>query len=401
VSKISGKLIHRYILSEITLPFIFGLSLFTFVLLVARILKLIEMVVNRGVPLLNIDKIFSYIMPAFLEVTIPMAMLLAILVAFGRLSADSEMVAMRASGLSLYQLIPPVAIIAVVATGLTAAVSIWARPWGNRELKLALYDLARTRASAGIKPSVFNDDFPGLVIYAESVDARTDRLRHVLIADERNPHERNTIFARDGTMISDPATRTVTLRLRNGFIHTTGDEKAPEYQTHFQSYDVNLDLRQAFASSRERRDPKEMTLGQLARAIAEKRTTGEFAAPEEVEYHRKFSIPFACIVFALVAVPLGVQPVRSARSRGFTVSLAMIFVYYVLLSTGQAMADQGKLPALVGLWIPNLVYATVGIYLFAQAARERTLHQVERLRALAGALREKIAARIGAEGATP
>jgi len=398
VTKLSGKLIHRYILSEIAVPFVFGLSVFTFVLLIARILKLIEMVVNRGVPLVSIIKIFSYIMPAFLEVTIPMAMLLAILVAFGRLSADSEMVAMRASGLSLYQLLPPVAIVAAVATLATGAVSIWARPWGNRSLKSALYELARTRASAGIKPSVFNDDFPGLVIYAEGVDARTDRLRHVLISDERSSHERNTIFARDGTMISDPRTRTITLRLRNGFIHTTGDEKAPEYQTHFQSYDVNLDLRQAFASSRTRRDPKEMTLGQLARAIAQKRAAGLLAASELVEYHRKFSIPFACIVFALVAVPLGVQPVRSARSRGFMVSLAMIFVYYVLLSTGQALADQGKIPAVLGLWIPNVVFATIGIYLFAQAARERTLEQVERIRALVGALRLKIAARV--EGAT-
>jgi lipopolysaccharide export system permease protein len=278
------------------------------------------------VPALNIVRLLVYIMPAFLEVTVPMAMLLAILVAFGRLSADSEMVALRSSGLSLYQLVPPVAIFVVLATIATAALSLYARPWGNRSLKKALFDIARTRASAGIKPQVFNDDFPGLVIYTERVDATTDRLHHVLIADERDGTQRNTIFAADGLMLSDPEAQVVTLRLRDGFIHTSDGREGTEYRTQFEIYDVNLDLRQMLAGSKEReRDPKELTLGQLRRAMAAKRAAHQSFAPELIEFHRKFSIPFACIVFGLVAVPLGVQPVRAARARGFTLSLAMIF----------------------------------------------------------------------------
>src|SRR5262249_21306686 len=260
-----------------------GLSVFTFILLVARLLKLIEMVVTRGVPVVNILRLLAYIMPAFLEVTVPMAMLLAILVAFGRLSADSEMIALRSSGLSLYQL--------VLTTLATAALSIWVRPWGNRSLRDALFDIARTRASAGIKPQIFNDDFPGLVIYTDSVDARNDELRRVLISDERDPTQRNTIFAREGVMISDPVARSVTLRLRDGFIHTTDGRAGTQYQTHFQSYDVNLDLRQMLADSRPReRDPKEQTLGQLRRAMAAKRAAGQPFVAELIEYHRKFSI---------------------------------------------------------------------------------------------------------------
>jgi len=105
-------------------------------------------------------RLFAYIMPAFLEVTVPMAMLLAILIAFGRLSADSEMVALRSSGLSLYQLMPPVVIFVALATSATAGIALYARPWGNRSLKTALYDMARTRASAGLKPAVFSKSVP-------------------------------------------------------------------------------------------------------------------------------------------------------------------------------------------------------------------------------------------------
>jgi lipopolysaccharide export system permease protein len=393
------KIVHRYVFREILVPFLFGLSVFTFILLIARLLRLIELVVTRGVPFLSIARLLAYIMPAFLEVTVPMAMLLAILVAFGRLSADSEMVALRSSGLSLYQLVPPVAIFVALATASTAALSIHARPWGNRALRSALFDIARTRASASIKPSVFNDDFPGLVIYAESIDATTDELRHVLISDERDGAQQNTIFARDGVMISDPDAQAVTLRLRDGFIHTTDGGARSEYQTHFESYDVNLDLRQMLAEARPReRDPKELTLGQLRRAIAAKRAAHVPFVPELVEYHRKFSIPFACVVFGLAAVPLGVQPVRAARARGFALSLALIFGYYMLLSLGQALAEQGTVPAAVGLWLPNLVFAALGAYLFVQAARERTLAQLERLQDRIGALRARLLGRLGVEG---
>ena len=354
--------------------------------------------VTRGVPAATILRLLSYILPAFLEVTVPMAMLLAILVAFGRLSADSEMVALRSSGLSLYQLVPPVAVFVAFATVATAGLSIWGRPWGNRSLRSALFDIARTRASAGIKPGVFNDDFPGLVIYAETIDATTDRLRHVLISDERESQERNTIVARDGNMISDPETKTVTLRLRDGFIHTTDGRAGSEYQTRFESYDVNLDLRQMFAGGREReRDPKELTVGQLRRAMASKRAAGQSFVSELVEYHRKFAIPFACIVFGLVAVPLGVQPVRAARARGFAISLGMIFAYYVMLSLGQALAEQRVVPVFVGLWLPNAVFAATGAYLFRQAARERTLELLDRLQDLVAQLRGRLLARLGVE----
>jgi len=391
------KIIHRYIFREIATPFFLGLSVFTFVLLIARLLKLIEMVVNRGLPTLIILRLLSYILPAFLELTVPMAMLLAILVAFGRLSADSEIIALRSSGLSLYQLVPPVATVAALTMLVTALLSIYARPWGNRRLKAALYDIARTRASAGLKPEVFNDEFPGLVIYTDHIDPTSDRLQHVLIADERDPQQRNTIFAREGLMISDREAQTVTLRLLDGWMHTVDNHDKAEYQTDFRSYDVNLDLRQTLADERKRDDPKEFTLGELARAIAAKRAQGQPCGPELVEYHRKFSIPAACLVFALVAMPLGIQPARAVKSRAFSMSLALIFVYYIFLSTGQALAERNLLPALAGLWVPNVLFAGLGTYLFSRALREQPAVTTERIERLLGAARAWLAGRLHAE----
>ncbi len=393
-----GKIVHRYIFRELLIPFLFGLSVFTFVLLIARLLRLIELVVNRGVPATSILRIFAYIVPAFLEVTVPMAMLLAIIVAFGRLSADSELVAFRSSGLSLYQLITPVVIFVTLAGVATAGLTLWARPWGNRSLRSALFEIARTRASAGIRQQVFNDEFPGLVIYAEEIDATTDVLRHVLISDDRDETQRNHIFAREGSMLSDAATETVTLRLRDGFIQTSDTRRGAEYQTEFQFYDVSLDLRRALAGNQEReRDPKEMALAELRETIASKRAVGAPTGLESAEYHRRISLPFACLVFGLAAVPLGIQPARGVRARGFAVSIVLIFFYYILLSAGQALAEQRLLPAVVGLWLPNAVFVVFGAYLFRQAARERGIVPLEWLDGWIASVRTRIAARLRAE----
>jgi len=368
-----GKIIHRYIFREVLTPFLLGLSVFTFILLIARLLKLIEMVVNRGLPAGQILRLLGYLMPAFLELTVPMAMLLAILIAFGRLSADAEMIAMRSSGLSIYQLVPPVVLFVCMTALATAGLSMYARPWANHNLKHELWDIARTRASAGLKPQVFNDEFPGLVIYAEHIDSRTDRLIHVLISDERDPNQHNTVFAREGFMISDNDTQTIVLRLLDGTIHTSGDGQI-DYHTEFETYDVNLDVRESLEGpSTKQDDPNEMTLPELRDAIERKLAAGKSAAPELVEYHRKFAIPFACIVFGLVGVPLGIEPARSVRSRGFAVSLAVIFVYYILLSAGQGFAEQGSIPAWFGLWLPNMVFGVLGVFLMRRAARERAL----------------------------
>jgi lipopolysaccharide export system permease protein len=368
------KILHRYVFREILVPFGLGLGVFTFILLLARLLKLIELVVNRGVPIESVARIFSFLLPAFLEVTVPMAMLLAILVAFGRLSADSEITALRSSGVSLYQLVPPVATFVILVTVATAALAWYARPWANRALRTALWDVARSRASAGLKAQVFNDEFPGLIIYAERIDSTADRLEHVMIADERDPQQPSTVFAREGFMISDVERETVTLRLLEGTISTNDATTEASYETEFRSYDVNLDLRATLADAHQRPDdPKELPIHALAAAISAKRAAGAPVTAELVEYHRKFSIPFACIVFGLVAVPLGIQPSRAVRSRGFAVSLAIIFAYYILLSLGQGFAEQGAVPPVVGLWLPNAVLGTLGIALFRRAAREQTL----------------------------
>jgi lipopolysaccharide export system permease protein len=369
-----GPTLRRYFLREVTVPFLFGIGVFTFILLVARMLKLVELVVNRGVPVVEIGKLFAYILPTFLEVTVPMALLLAVLLAVGRLSADSEIVALRTSGISLYQMMVPITIFTLAVYGLNMFLAIYARPWGNTHLKAGLYEIAKTRASAGLRERVFNDDFAGLVIYVEHIQPPGDQLGGVLIADSRDPNQRNTVLAKRGFIVSNEETRTVTLRLLDGNIHTFMPGERSYHKTDFSVYDVTLNLAAALAKfSQREKEPEEMTIPELRAAIAARQGAGKTARGELVELHRKFSVPFACLVFGLVGIPLGIRPARAVRSRGFSISLIVIFLYYLLLTTGETLAQKGSAAPVVALWAPNVVFLLFGATLFAIVARERPL----------------------------
>ena len=365
--------LNRYLLREIAIPFGLGLAIVTLILLIARILKLVELVVNRGVPLFQVLKLFSYILPAFLELTVPMALLLAVLVAFGRLSSDSELIAMNASGLSLYQLLAPVVVFAAAVYIVSLGLSLYARPWGNSLLRSALFDIARTRASAAIKEKVFTDDFPGLVIYVDRIEPPGNRLHGVLISDTRDTAQRNTVFAEMGLLVQDEDTKTMLLRLLSGTMHAFYQKDASYHLTQFSVYDITLDLTATLnRARRQEKDVSEMTIPELRLAMAAKQSAGQPTFVERVELQRKFSIPFASLVFAAVAVPLGIRPTRAVRSRGLTLSLVIIFVYYLLLTLGDNLGSRGAVPAWVAMWLPNALLSTLALGLFVQAARGPT-----------------------------
>jgi len=388
---LSVHIINRYILREITIPFTLGLGIFTLILLIARILKLVEMVVNRGVPFLEVLKLFSYILPAFLEITVPMALLLAVLVAFGRLSADSEIVALKSSGVSLYQLVRPVAQFAVVIYLVALGLSLYARPWGNSLLRTALYEIAKTRASAGLKPQVFNDDFAGLVIYVDRIQPPGNSLRGVLISDTRDPAQRNTVAAQVGVLVPNERQHLLTLRLLGGSIHAFDESGRSYHRTDFTTYDITLDINTALANMRPRgKDPSEMRLVKLRETLLAKRAAGDPGFAEATELQRRFSIPFACLAFAAIGVPLGIRPSRAVRSRGFTLSLLIILVYYLFLSLGESLGARGVLPAGVALWIPNVFVSALAIALFVRAARESVSTGPTRLEAWVLALRTRL-----------
>lgn len=362
------KILYRYVAKEIAVTFSLSIFTFTFVLLLDRIMKLIEMVVSKGVGLFDIGMLFVYILPSFLTLTIPMSFLLAVLLSFGRLSSDSEVIAMKASGISFYQMLMPVLTLSILAYGMTFYLTIYALPWGNQSFRAKVFDIARAKVSSGIKERVFNDDFEGVVLYVDRL--KGEEMEGILIDDRR---ERNgyTIFARRGGMVFDPGAMTVTMRLRNGEIHKVG--KGLSYdKVVFSSYDLRLNFKDSSHGIKGEvsKGDREMTVRELRGKIAELRGRGENYNPYQVEIYKKFSIPFACIIFGLIGAPLGIQSRRSGRAIGFSMSLAIFLIYYISLTGGESLGDRGAIPPFFAMWGINFIFLIAGIYLIAKTAKE-------------------------------
>jgi len=364
------KTTYLYVLKEILPIFFIGLMIFTGILLMDKILKLIELIVTRGVSLSKILMLLLFISPSFLIFTIPMAVLLAILLAFGRLSGDSEITAFKASGMSLYQLFLPVSLFSIAAYLVTAFLVFYGLPWGNLGFKSTLYLIAQSKADVEIKERVFNDTFDGLVVYVDKVPTQGKKMEGILIHDEREKEKINTIFAKEGFLTNDPKSQEVILRLFDGVIHRFEPRTNIYQKVQFNVYNLRLELTKAFTGMGKKLREHEMSIGDLQERIEKKVSLGEDITPQEVELHKRYAIPFACVIFGLIGVPLGIQPRRSGRSYGFILSILILLAYYISLTASEILALRHTVPAFLAGWAPNFLFGGLGIYLLIKAAKE-------------------------------
>lgn len=371
----SAARIHRYIAREVSVPTLLGLLVFTFVLLMGRILKLVELVINKGIPLAEVTRLFLYLLPAFLVITIPLAFLLGVLLGFGRLSADSEVIALKASGVSLYGMLKPVLLLGFLASLATAFLTLYAEPAGNTAFRSQLFQIASSRAGTGFQPRVFNDEFDGLVLYASAIRERDGSLEGVFISDERIGATPSIILARTGRVISDRQALTLTLRLEDGAIHRRPtDQKQDTYQViDFAVYDVNLNLGQQLSDPKQRlKKENELSAAELGDALRQAPTAAERNS-YATEWHRRLILPVAPLLFALIGVPLGIRAQRSGRGGGFATGLGVFLLYYILFSFAGTLAEEGGLAPAPIMWAPTLLFLAGSLGLLHLAAREKPL----------------------------
>lgn len=358
--------LDRYIFREITVPFIIGMTAFTGALLMGRFLKIAEMVVSQGVPFGEICRLIAYLFPSFALVTIPMAFLLAILLAFGRLSADSEIIAMKAGGAGLGRLMLPALGFATVTSIATLAIAVYAVPAGNSAFKSLLSRTVESGANLDIRERVFVDTFPGLVIYVDGYDSVTRTMKGVMIQDDRKPDNPLTIFAAKGAVSIDRSSRQARLLLEDGSIHNIHDSN---YRlVNFREYDLNLKLDQSIRAIN--RNEADMSLSELRAGIQGGTADPQLRKEMELEFHRRFATPFACFVFALLGVPLGIQNRRSGRGGGFAVSIGLLIIYYVVFSAAETAGEKGIVGAATAMWAPNLIFLMLGAWFFSRSSRE-------------------------------
>jgi LPS export ABC transporter permease LptG len=386
--------IDRYLVKELVSPFLFGVTLFTFFLVIDRIYHLTELVITKGVPLYLVMQLLVYMLPSFLAYTLPMALLVAVLLAGGRLAGDLEVIAFKAAGVSTMRLFRPIMVAAVLVAGVTGILTLVVNPIANEEFQRQLFRIFQSRALSGLQERVFNGTFGDVIIYVEDVSASQVALRGVLVSDERDPKISRIITAREGRLLSDELNRRLTLRLINGAVNeadvapatteatpgatpgSTGGAASPaRYRyTNFSIYDMSLSVESPLRGSQRGEKPeRDMSVPALRARIAELAHDSHNRAPFDVELHKRFAFPVAALVFALVAFPLAVRSHRGGRSVALTASLVILVAYYLVLTVLEGMALRQRLPPAVAIWAPNVAFSVVGLALLVCTAREWTM----------------------------
>jgi LPS export ABC transporter permease LptG/LPS export ABC transporter permease LptF len=369
------KILNRYVFRELLGPFFLGLVVFSFVI-VPR-LRVLELLVQKNVVPQEILLILFYILPTILTFSLPMATLLAILISFGRLSADNEVTAMRSSGISIQSLVRPVLVFAgftFVAAFLNA--NYW-QPRANQRLRVMRNDIALKSISTAIRPGVFEEGFSNLVLYIRDATPDKSIWKGVFLADVSKKDQPKITLAETGTLFNDIQQRKLQLHLSNGATHSVSIRTQGLYDlATFNETDIPVASLSGTAEELQTQPRKIMEMDSLE--LLNRWRLGPNAGPNAEKEHReqlvelskRLAVPFGGIIFSILAIPLGVISKKGGKSYGFVVSLGIFLVYFLLLSVGEGFAKNGRMSPILGPWGGNLVFLALGVYLLAVSEKE-------------------------------
>ncbi len=376
------RILDRYIFVELVTPFFLSMAVLTLVLFIQKIFRIAELVVSKGATIMATIKLFLYIMPNFLVISIPMSVLVASLTAFTRLSSDSEITALKSSRVSLYRMLRPVAFFSFLAFLAAALTSLVVLPGANHALKEHLFNMVKSRAMVGIDPGVFTSTFDGMVIYVDKMKS-LDTMQGIFISDERSSQDPFVITAKRGKLIVDQQSFNVTLAMEEGSIHTVPRDEQSYTLSSFTAGRLYLDINHALLpNASQGREFKEMSTPELLKTLRYLRSTGAPTLDAESEIHTRFAMPFACLIIGLIGATLGIRRSRTGKSAGIVVALMVFFVYYIILGTGKNFAEAGKLSAMAAYWMPNVFMAVAGASLIFIKGQEISFGFMDRIRTL-------------------
>ncbi|MFY9938232.1 MAG: LptF/LptG family permease [Silvibacterium sp.] len=359
------RILTRYILKEVLSHAFIGGALFTFVLFMRDLPHLLELVVRNSASLGTVVEIFLLTLPNMFTVTIPMAVLVGILLGLSRLAADSEITAMRAAGIGVWSFVGIVAIVSIIGWGVGMANTLYIAPRASRTTLRLEAELLNAQASYEVQRGVFYEDFKNYVLYVQDVRPASGAAnwREIFLADLSDPEAPKITTGASATVVNG-TDQTAIMRMRNGAEHQTVANQPDQYNVStFSQTDLPLTL-----STQEDMRPGRNESPILAMSNQDLLARSHMPGGQWylIELYKRFAYPAACLVLMLVGVPLGISSQRGGKSAGFVLTIILVFVYYFLSSTGTALARQNKVPAVVGVWLANMLFATCGVILLRQ-----------------------------------
>ena len=360
-------MIYRYLWRECWSIFLVGLLAITIIVFMGRITRVMQMIITKGVSLPDILRFSLLLMPYLLLFTVPMAGMIAVLVTFLRLSNDNEIMALKTSGISAAQLLPPVMGFSLLISGAALFFSLYATPWGNQEMRQLLLDITKRRADLGVREQVFNNDFDKMVFFVNNVATSGGKLEGVFLSDDRDPQVPNVITADSGRMVFDPKTERLVLQLFHGRVLRLSEDSGSFHSIQFDTYQVPLELFQ-FAPRAKSED--EMYTTELLEALQQAQPGSVEQNKLLIEINRRFALPVGVTVMVLTVMPLGISTQIRGRAVGLIMGLVIFLIYYLLLTAAWRLGTYAIIPPAFAPWMPNLVFLCLAIYFWYRAMRD-------------------------------
>ncbi len=405
------KIMTRYIFKEMLGPTALGFAFYTFIILMKNLFDFAGMIIKRSLPASTVGRLLYLSLPHIVVLTVPMSLLFGILIAVGRLSSDSEIIAMRALGISTRTIYRPVFLFSFLVFLINLYLMNFVLPHGNAELQALRSEIFTSQIEKELKPRIFYDEFENLTIYVNDVDPKTAQWKGVFVADSRSADETRTgtstgpvtiaqqirnarteaaqpasilpqrssnkiIVAESGNLSILKPSKQIWLNLKTAETHLWDPKKPAQYDLNTNAVQrMRLPDKYSDSGGGYQRSLREMSFRELMEQARWSQYSHDADAREtywaaKVEMNKMFAIPFACIVFGILGLPLGITNRRGGKSSGFSLSIAIILLYYVMINNLEHLADRGKIGPAVAMWTPNVVLLIVGIYLLIRANRD-------------------------------
>ncbi len=363
-------IVSRALIREMFPTFLMATGVSTFLLLVRQLFNLADLFLRRNVTALDIAKVFGLAVPHVLVLTIPIGILFAALMTSGRWSADSEFVALRSCGVRLSRVARPFVLVAGLFFVLDLGLTFVVLPRSNRALQTLTMRLALSNASAAVEPRVFNEDFPGYLLYVDKVDRTTGSWNNILLFDLSSPGEERLVIADSGDMVTNPRDGTAWLNLHDTTTHLLRPDQPRSYQeSSNRELRIFLTMPAVDSAAGRRVGVRETDTAELLDRLRDPALPDTQRRQTVIELHKRAAIPAACLVLAALGFPLGIRNRRGGRGFGLTASVGIVVLYYILLNNGEILAISGKVPVAVGMWLANLVLGALAVFLLRQVTR--------------------------------
>ncbi len=358
-----SRTLFFYFLRECMPPFFLGIIVFSFILITGNLLKILQILITRGVEISDFLLLLFYIFIPLFSFVIPMSVMLSILIALSRFSIDNEITAFKSLGISPYKFIPPALTIGVIASILTASITLYFSPRAFGEVRRITTRMLEAGVASTLREGAFTEIIDGITLYAKELGKEKNHFYDLFIYDSRGKINNYIAYAKEGFINSEANRYFLTIYLRNGSIHLRSDDYETLKILNFQSYELNIPINISQEIPGEFRSPKEMPTRHLIKYIRKGEGQQRDLVKASIQLGRRLSFPLAAIIFVFVSIPVGFLSPREGKIWGFTFSIVLFTLYYIILVGGENLAYRGIIPGSIASMLPNLLFLIVGIYL--------------------------------------